>query len=108
MENNVTASEQAQSVQEIHINEIIRPYARKWPWFIIGALIALVLAYFYLKTTTPVYKVQSTVLIKDSKASSSAAGDMGVLKDLSGLGEWELIAWIMRLRFSNPRNSCAM
>lgn len=86
MENNVTASEQAQSVQEIHINEIIRPYARKWPWFIIGALIALALAYFYLKTTTPVYKVQSTVLIKDSKASSSAAGEMGVLKDLSGLG----------------------
>ena len=86
MENNVTASEHAQSEQEIHINEIIRPYARKWPWFIIGALIALVLAYFYLKTTTPVYKVQSTVLIKDSKASSSAAGEMGVLKDLSGLG----------------------
>ena len=86
MENNVTASEQAQSVQEIHINEIIRPYARKWPWFIIGALIALVLAYFYLKTTTPVYKVQSTVLIKDSKASGSAVGEMGVLKDLSGLG----------------------
>ena len=86
MENNVTASEHAQSEQEIHINEIIRPYARKWPWFIIGALIALALAYFYLKTTTPVYKVQSTVLIKDSKASSSAAGDMGVLKDLSGLG----------------------
>ena len=86
MENNVTASEQAQSEQEIHINEIIRPYARKWPWFIIGALIALALAYFYLKTTTPVYKVQSTVLIKDSKASGSAAGDMGVLKDLSGLG----------------------
>ena len=86
MENNVTASEHAQSEQEIHINEIIRPYARKWPWFIIGALIALALAYFYLKTTTPVYKVQSTVLIKDSKASGSAVGDMGVLKDLSGLG----------------------
>ncbi|OWK98329.1 capsular biosynthesis protein [Kaistella haifensis DSM 19056] len=86
MENNVTASEHAQSEQEIHINEIIRPYARKWPWFIIGALIALVLAYFYLKTTTPVYRVQSTVLIKDSKASGSAVGEMGVLKDLSGLG----------------------
>ena len=86
MENNVTASEHAQSEQEIHINEIIRPYARKWPWFIIGALIALALAYFYLKTTTPVYKVQSTVLIKDSKASGSAVGEMGVLKDLSGLG----------------------
>ena len=86
MENNVTASEQAQSEQEIHINEIIRPYARKWPWFIIGSLLALALAYFYLKTTTPVYKVQSTVLIKDSKASGSAAGEMGVLKDLSGLG----------------------
>lgn len=71
---------------EININEIIKPYLRKWPWFVISALLAVLGAYFYLKNATPVYRVQSTVLIKDSKASGGAAGEMGVLKDLSGLG----------------------
>ncbi|AYO57046.1 capsular biosynthesis protein [Chryseobacterium sp. 6424] len=71
---------------EININEIIKPYLRKWPWFIVSAFLALLVAYFYLKNTTPVYRVQSTVLIKDAKSSGSAAGEMGVLKDLSGLG----------------------
>lgn len=71
---------------EININEIVKPYVRKWPWFIISALMAMLIAYFYLKNTVPVYRVQSTVLIKDSKASGSAAVEMGVLTDLSGLG----------------------
>ena len=74
------------SVQEINIKEIVKPYARKWVWFILSTLVALVLAWFYLKIATPIYKVQSTVLIKDAKSSGSAAGEMGVLKDLSGLG----------------------
>ena len=72
--------------QEINIREIIKPYVRKWPWFILSALAALLLAWFYIKIATPVYKVQSTVLIKDAKSSGSAAGEMGLLKDLSGLG----------------------
>ena len=46
---------------EIHIAEIIKPYVRKWPWFVIGALAALIAAYFYLKFTTPVYNVKTTV-----------------------------------------------
>lgn len=71
---------------EININDILKPYLRKWPWFVISSLLALLIAYLYLKNTTPVYRVQSTVLIKDSKATGSAAGEMGVLKDLSGLG----------------------
>lgn len=86
MENSAAASDQIQNTQELHISEIIRPYVRKWPWFVLASLLALALAYLYLKRSTPVYKVQSTVLIKDSKASGSAAGEMGVLKDLSGLG----------------------
>lgn len=72
--------------QEINIREIIKPYLRKWPWFILSALATLLLGWFYIKIATPVYKVQSTVLIKDAKSSGSAAGEMGVLKDLSGLG----------------------
>lgn len=68
---------------EINLNDIVKPYLRKWPWFVISALLALLVAYIYLKKSVPVYRVQSTVLIKDSKSSG---GEIGVLKDLSGLG----------------------
>ncbi|WHF53065.1 polysaccharide biosynthesis tyrosine autokinase [Chryseobacterium gotjawalense] len=85
MENNAQPTVD-QDAQEINIQEIIKPYVLKWPWFILSALVALLLAWFYLKITTPIYNVQSTVLIKDAKSSGSAAGEMGVLKDLSGLG----------------------
>lgn len=86
--NNHTASDTTSpvnAVTEININEILKPYLRRWSWFVVSAFLTLLIAYFYLKNTTPVYRVQSTVLIKDSKVSGSA-GEMGVLQDLSGLG----------------------
>lgn len=85
MENNAQPTVE-NDAQEINIQEIIKPYLLKWPWFVLSALAALLLAWFYIKTATPVYIVQSTVLIKDAKSSGSATGEMGVLKDLSGLG----------------------
>lgn len=85
MENNAQPTVE-NDAQEINIQEIIKPYLLKWPWFILSALAALLLGWFYIKIATPVYKVQSTVLIKDAKSSGSATGEMGVLKDLSGLG----------------------
>lgn len=71
----------------IDINEIIRPYLRKWPWFIVSAIIALIIGYISLKFMVPVYNIQSTVLIKDAKNSSSPVGsDLGVLPDLTSFG----------------------
>ncbi|EQB91565.1 polysaccharide biosynthesis tyrosine autokinase [Elizabethkingia anophelis] len=73
--------------EEININEIIKPYLLKWPWFVICSILALIVAYFSLKFMTPVYKVQSTVLIKDAKNNSVSGGaEMSILQDLSGFG----------------------
>lgn len=83
---NTTTSSVDQDPSEINIQEIIKPYLLKWHWFVISAVLALAVAYLYLKFATPVYNVKATVLIKDAKSSGSAAGDMGILKDLSGLG----------------------
>ncbi|MDV3876038.1 capsular biosynthesis protein [Elizabethkingia anophelis] len=84
---NSSSQENQYKNEEIHINEIIKPYLLKWPWFVICSVLTLIVAYFSLKFMTPVYKVQSTVLIKDSKNSSSAGGaEMSVLQDLSGFG----------------------
>ncbi len=86
MENNLLVAEpQSETNKEIHISEIIQPYLRKWPWFLISGLFALIVAYLYLKYTTPVYEIKSTVLIKDAK-NNSASGELGMLQDLSGLG----------------------
>lgn len=74
------------SEKEINIQEIIKPYLRNWIWFIIVPIICLVATYFYLKFVTPIYNIQSSVLIKDAKKTPSAGGEFGVLQDLSGLG----------------------
>jgi len=71
----------------IDINEIIKPYIQKWPWFIICGFIALVIGFISLKFMVPIYDIQTTVLVKDAKNSSSPVNnDLGFLPDLSGLG----------------------
>lgn len=62
-----SSQENQYKTEETNINELIKPYLLKWPWFVICSVLALVIAYFSLKFMTPVYKVQSTVLIKDAK-----------------------------------------
>ena len=72
--------------EEIHINELIKPYLKRWKWFVLGGIFALFIAYLFLKTQNPVYEVVSTVLIKDSKKSLGGQ-DFEMLRDLSGLGK---------------------
>lgn len=72
--------------EEIHINELIRPYIKRWKWFVLGGIFALFIAYLFIKIQNPVYEVVSTVLIKDSK-NSMGGQDFEMLRDLSGLGK---------------------
>ncbi|UKB80664.1 GumC family protein [Chryseobacterium sp. MEBOG07] len=75
------------NISHIDINEILKPYFRRWPWFILAALVALIIGYISLKFMTPIYNVQTTVLVKDAKNSSSPMNnELGVLPDFSGFG----------------------
>jgi len=76
---NVTRKE-----EEFNLRELIKPYLKKWYWFFISIFITLVLAVVYVKLTTPLYSIKSSVLIKDAKKMSSASGDFGVLSGLGG------------------------
>lgn len=69
---------------DLNINELVKPYLRKWWWFALTVIIFISLAFFYLQTATPVYRITSTVLIKDTKKTPSA--DMGMLSELGGFG----------------------
>ena len=83
---NTTQSFTCKKQSEINIQEVLKPYFLNWYWFIISAFIALFLGFLFIEFSTPVYNVKSTVLIKDAKSSGAAGGEMGILKDLSGLG----------------------
>ena len=71
---------------EIEIKEVLRPYFRRFYWFIISAAICLILSYLYLKTKTTVYEVSASVLIKDAK-SNPGSQDFAALRDISGFGK---------------------
>lgn len=86
MDNQSTTSEVKNNFN-IDIHEILKPYLRKWPWFIVSAILAVILGYIALKFMTPIYNTQATVIIKDSKNSSSqTVSDLGIIPDLSGFG----------------------
>lgn len=51
-----------------------------WPWIVGCVLVALIGAFFYLKSLTPLYTVSSSVLIKDDKGK--AGGNEASLADL--------------------------
>ncbi|WP_294283378.1 tyrosine-protein kinase [uncultured Chryseobacterium sp.] len=65
------------------IRETISTYLRKWPWFVISGILAILAAFFVLKFITPVFGIQSTILIKDSKTTPSIP-ENDILQDLSG------------------------
>lgn len=71
--------------KEINFKELLNPYLKNWKYFLGTIFLMALLAVYIIKSTAPVYKAQTSVLIKDAKKMSPAAGDMGVLQSLGGL-----------------------
>ena len=82
MSSNQSTSQNTQ--EDVNLNEVIKPYLRKWYWFVLTVLAMLALAVLYIKSTAPEYEIKSQVLIKDAKKGMSS--DLSMLSDLSGLG----------------------
>lgn len=78
------SSKEVSASNDMSINEIIKPYYRRWFLFVLSVLVTLTLAFLYLTVSSPSYEINSTVLIKDTK--KSPMGDLGMLSDISGFG----------------------
>lgn len=72
--------------ESLNIREIIKPYIYRWYWFIIGAIVAVIVAWFFLRYSIPVYSTESTLLIKEVKKSTSGQPEMSVISELGGIG----------------------
>ena len=71
--------------KEINFKELINPYLKNWKYFVGMVFLMGLLAFFYIKTKVPIYKAQTSVLIKDAKKMSAASGDVGILQSLGGI-----------------------
>lgn len=72
--------------QNINFGEILKPYIKRWIWFVLCIILSLAVAYLYLKRQKRIFEISSTVLIKDAK-NSPVNQDFAVLRDISGLGK---------------------
>lgn len=50
-------------------------FARLWSWFLLGLIIAICLALVYLRNTTPVYKISSSIILKDARSEFRRGAD---------------------------------
>lgn len=64
---------------DFNLKEFFYKYLSYWKWFLLSLTIALCAAFVYLRYQTPVYKIQSSILIKDEK---KGLGQDAMLKEL--------------------------
>lgn len=65
----------------IDIKEIIKNYTKNWKWFALSMFLALVLAFVYLRYSTPQYSAIAKIQILSEEGSKS---ELSVLKDMGG------------------------
>ncbi|MGY3055211.1 tyrosine-protein kinase Etk/Wzc [Pedobacter sp. UYEF25] len=70
--------------QAFNVREIIDKYLFHWPVFVLGIVLCLTAAFFYLRYTQEVYSVNSVLLIQDEKKAPTPGGD--ILADLDIFG----------------------
>ena len=71
--------------EEISLVELFWKYIRYWKWIVLGVGIALLVAGIYLYFATPVYKVTSSVILKDVQ-SAQKTPTIGAIDELALLG----------------------
>lgn len=71
--------------EEIDLREELEKYLKYWPWFALTVFVCVLLAFTYLKITTPVYHTLASIIIKDEKTKSPSS-EMAAFADLGLLG----------------------
>lgn len=73
---------------EFNLREEIGKFLRFWPWFLISLALCFLVAFVYLRYTTPVYNTVATIIIKDDEKKGGSP-DLSSFEDfgmLSGFG----------------------
>jgi tyrosine-protein kinase Etk/Wzc len=58
---------QVMDIGTTNVRATLLRYLRHWYWFVLSALVMLVIAFLYLRYQQPIYKSQASLLVKDEK-----------------------------------------
>ncbi|MBT7395751.1 MAG: hypothetical protein HN778_13030 [Prolixibacteraceae bacterium] len=84
--NNISAN-QLNEDDSIDIKKIIFKFLRYWYWFVLSVILAGGFAYTYVRYTTPIYEISSTLLVEEDQVSSPLLGGAGATGNVfQGLG----------------------
>ena len=67
-------------INDVNLREQLDKYLIHWKWFILSIFLCLVLAFLYLRYTTPSYEASTSILVKDEKKG-------GMLSELSAFSD---------------------
>ncbi|MHC0441188.1 GumC family protein [Flavobacterium sp. 3-210] len=67
-------------IEDVNLREQLDKYLIHWRWFLVSVVIGLVLAFIYLRYTTPSYEATTSILVKDEKKG-------GMLSELSAFAD---------------------
>ena len=87
IENNInsTGFQNEDKGDMVSVMELIALFLRHWYWIVVGIVLAMGGAYLYLRYTTPIYKVSSSVVLKEEGRKGSSAMP-GTLEELAMMG----------------------
>jgi tyrosine-protein kinase Etk/Wzc len=66
----------------LDFKNILYNFLQQWYWFVTAIAICLLGGYLYIRYTTPIYSINSKILIKDDKSGSSGASNEDLLSQL--------------------------
>ncbi|GGI28241.1 GumC family protein [Pedobacter mendelii] len=69
----------------IDIKKIFGNLLLKWHWFLISAVVCLIIAFLYSRYTPPVYRIAAKVLVNDDQKGGGLNKQAGALMDLGGI-----------------------
>lgn len=86
-----TSIDNSQDELTINYQAILRKCVKHWRWFTISVLACLIIAFVYIRYSTPVYNVSASVLIQQGGQKGSLGGlSGGALDMLQGFGGFSL------------------
>ena len=65
MENN-----DSPKIELLDIRGLIVKYLKKWYWFVISVFVCVIIAGFYIISTVPTYKVQTSILVRQNNSNT--------------------------------------
>jgi tyrosine-protein kinase Etk/Wzc len=71
-------------IEDLGLKQQLEKYLVHWRWFLLSIVIGLLLAFLYLRFSTPSYEASTTILVKDEKKGGMLS-ELSVFSDL-GLG----------------------